>query len=480
MSALTVNHAALVADIRQLIDSARQRVALAVNAELTLLYWQVGRRVQVEVLQGERAAYGQEVVKALAARLTADYGKGWSEKQLRHCLRLAETFPDEAMLSALRRALSWTHIKALIYIDDALKRDFYIELCRLERWSSRQLQERMNSMLYERSALSKKPEETIRHELARLRQTQQVSPELLLKDPYVLDFLGLNDRYLEKDLEGAILRDMEQFLLELGAGFSFVARQKRIQIDQDTAIEALALLCEPVEPPKTELESIRYFCDNTEIPSDLAEREPHRVALYKGVVTLIRAYANIANELEPAGYGPTDIERIKRLQKHYLDLREVIRKAAGETLDLKPFEADMRHLIDTYIEASAPRKISPFDDIGLLDLIVNTGIAAAIASQLGEMKGNKDAIAETIENNVRSKIIKESLTDPAYYEKMSALLNEIIRLRKEKAIEYEEYLKRIAELATKVQTGKTDDTPARLDTLGRRERAPFSASVGRC
>ncbi|AXV82304.1 PDDEXK nuclease domain-containing protein [Ralstonia solanacearum] len=233
MSALTVNHAALVADILQLIDNARQRVALAVNAELTLLYWQVGRRVQVEVLQGERAAYGQEVVKALAARLTADYGKGWSEKQLRHCLRLAETFPDEAMLSALRRALSWTHIKALIYIDDALKRDFYIELCRLERWSSRQLQERMNSMLYERSALSKKPEETIRHELARLRQTQQVSAELLLKDPYVLDFLGLNDRYLEKDLEDAILRDMEQFLLELGAGFSFVARQKRIQIDQD-------------------------------------------------------------------------------------------------------------------------------------------------------------------------------------------------------------------------------------------------------
>ncbi|MDC6292793.1 type I restriction endonuclease subunit R [Ralstonia pseudosolanacearum] len=247
--------------------------------------------------------------------------------------------------------------------------------------------------------------------------------------------------------------------------------QDRLKLGRDrldTAIEALALLCEPVEPPKTELESIRYFCGNTEIPSDLAEREPHRVALYKGVVALIRAYANIADELEPAGYGPADIERIKRLQKHYLDLREVIRKAAGETLDLKPFEADMRHLIDTYIEASAPRKISPFDNIGLLDLIVNTGIAAAIASQLGEMKGNKDAIAETIENNVRSKIIKESLTDPAYYEKMSALLDEIIRLRKEKAIEYEEYLKRIAELATKVQTGKADDAPVQLDTLGRR------------
>ena len=233
MNTLPTNHSALLADVRQLIDSARTRVALAVNAELTLLYWQVGRRVRSEVLLGERAVYGEAVVKELSARLTADYGKGWSEKQLRHCLRLAETFPDEAILSALRRELSWTHIKALIYIDDALKRDFYIELCRLEHWSSRQLQERMNSMLYERSAISRKPEEAIRQELAVLSQSQELTPDVLLKDPYVLDFLGLNDRYLEKDLDDAILRDMEQFLLELGAGFSFVARQKRLQIDRD-------------------------------------------------------------------------------------------------------------------------------------------------------------------------------------------------------------------------------------------------------
>ncbi|MGR3835421.1 type I restriction endonuclease subunit R [Ralstonia pseudosolanacearum] len=283
---------------------------------------------------------------------------------------------------------------------------------------------------------------------------------------YIVDY-----KDLFKKVENAIAVYTSELDHSASGADSEVMVQDRLKLGRDrldTAIEALALLCEPVEPPKTELESIRYFCGNTEIPSDLAEREPHRVALYKGVVALIRAYANIADELEPAGYGPADIERIKRLQKHYLDLREVIRKAAGETLDLKPFEADMRHLIDTYIEASAPRKISPFDNIGLLDLIVNTGIAAAIASQLGEMKGNKDAIAETIENNVRSKIIKESLTDPAYYEKMSALLDEIIRLRKEKAIEYEEYLKRIAELATKVQTGKADDAPVQLDTLGRR------------
>ena len=234
----------------------------------------------------------------------------------------------------------------------------------------------------------------------------------------------------------------------------------------DDAVEALALLCEPVEPPKGDLQHIHYFCGNTEIADDLKAREPHRVALYKAVVALVRAYANLADELEAAGYTPEQIERIKGLQQHYLNLREIIRKAAGETLDLKPYEADMRHLIDTYIEAQAPRKISPFDGIGLLDLIVKTGIADAIAERLGDMQGNKESIAETIENNVRSKILKEQLTDPAYFAKMSALLDEIIRLRKERAIEYEGYLARIADVAKQVAAGKSDDTPAQLKTTG--------------
>ncbi len=230
----------------------------------------------------------------------------------------------------------------------------------------------------------------------------------------------------------------------------------------DDAIEVLALLCEPVEPPKGELEHIHYFCGNTEIESDLEEREPQRSALYKATVALVRAYANISDELEPAGYGPADIARIKAQLKHYLDVREIIRKASGESLDLKAYEADMRHLIDTYIEADEPRKISPFDGMGLLDLIVNTGIANAINSQLGGLKGNRDAIAETIENNVRSKIIKEQLTDPAFYETMSKLLDEIIAARKAKAIEYEDYLKKVADIARKVEAGLADDTPEQL------------------
>lgn len=228
-----IHNMVLLTDIRTLIDTARQRVARAFNAELTFLYWQVGQRLRGEVLADERAEYGKQIIQSLAAQLTALYGQGWSEKQLWHCLRLAETFLDEEKLSAVRRELSWTHLKTLIYIDNTCKRGFYLELCRLEGWSSRQLQTRINSMLYERSILSKQPEGLIEQELESLRKTKEISPSILLKDPYLLDFLGLNDRYLEKDLEDAIIREMEQFLLELGAGFSFVARQKRMQIDQD-------------------------------------------------------------------------------------------------------------------------------------------------------------------------------------------------------------------------------------------------------
>ena len=220
-------------EICQLIDTAKQRAAVAINAEITLLYWQVGKRIQTEVLQGQRGEYGKQIIVSLSIQLTQTCGKGWGEKHLRHCLRLAETFPDEQILSALRRQLSWTHIKTLMYFDDPLKRNFYIEICCLEGWSSRQLQERINSMLFERTAISRKPEETIRHDLEQLHQNQQISPDLLLKDPYILDFLDLSDRYLEKDLEDAILREIEKFILELGAGFTFVARQKRLQIDND-------------------------------------------------------------------------------------------------------------------------------------------------------------------------------------------------------------------------------------------------------
>ncbi len=230
----------------------------------------------------------------------------------------------------------------------------------------------------------------------------------------------------------------------------------------DDALEAIGLICEPVVPPKGELEHIHYFCGNNEIVADLAEREPRRVALYMASVALVRAYAGISDELEAAGYSAADIARIKADLKRYLDLREIIRKASGETIDLKAYEADMRHLIDTYIEASASRVVSPFGDMPLLEVIVKSGMDKAIGSLPSGIKGNKNAVAETIANNVRSKIIKEHLNDPAYYDRMSALLEEIIADLKARRVSYEEYLKRIAELAKNVQAGQADDTPEPL------------------
>ncbi|MCG2741138.1 MAG: HsdR family type I site-specific deoxyribonuclease [Syntrophaceae bacterium] len=277
---------------------------------------------------------------------------------------------------------------------------------------------------------------------------------------YIVDY-----KDLFKKVENAIAVYTSELDHSAGGPDPEVLLQDRLQIGKkrlDNAIEALDLLCEPVEPPKGELEHIHYFCGNTEIASDLKEREPQRAALYKATVALVRAYANIADELEAAGFDATGIARIKKQLDHYLNLREIIRRASGETLDLKAYEADMRHLLDTYIEADEPRPISPFDGMGLLELIVKTGIANAINSQLGGLKGNKNAIAETIENNVRSKIIKEHLNDPAFYERMSALLDEIIAARKARAVAYEEYLRRIAELAKKVEAGQGEDTPERL------------------
>ena len=223
----------LFEEVRQLIDEAKQRAAIKINAELTLLYWHVGKCIQTEILKEQRGEYGKQVIRNLSQQLTQTYGRGWGPRHLWNCLRFAEQFPNLEIVHTVCALLSWSHFRLLSAMDDPLKRDFYVEIAQLEKWSVRQLKERIESMLYERTALSQKPEESIQHDLARLRNEQEVSPELLLKDPYVLDFLGLNDRYTERDLEDAILREIERFLLEMGAGFTFVSRQKRLQIDDD-------------------------------------------------------------------------------------------------------------------------------------------------------------------------------------------------------------------------------------------------------
>ncbi|WP_245921720.1 PDDEXK nuclease domain-containing protein [Bowmanella denitrificans] len=223
----------LLTELRTLVNEAKQQVSVAVNATLTELYWQIGQRINQEVLGGERAEYGKQIVATLARQLTQEFGSGFSEKQLRRMMQFAEAFPEMKNVATLWRQLSWSHFKQLISLKEPLQREFYAQMCRIERWSVRELASRIDSMLYQRTALSKQPEMLIKQELGKLAQKDALSTELLLKDPYVLDFLGLTDHYLEKDLEDAILRDLENFLLELGAGFTFIARQKRIQIDDE-------------------------------------------------------------------------------------------------------------------------------------------------------------------------------------------------------------------------------------------------------
>lgn len=223
----------LALDIGRMITAARRQVAQTVNTALTTLYWQIGTRIRQDVLKERRAEYGAELVAVLGQQLEERFGRGFGEKNLRRMVQFAEAFPDPQIVVSLVRQLTWTHFIALIPLREPLKRDFYAEMCRIERWSVRTLRQKIDSMLYERTALSKKPDQLIRKELTALRESNQLTPDLVFQDPYLLGFLGLRDTFSEKELEAALLREIERFLLELGTGFAFVERQKRITLDGD-------------------------------------------------------------------------------------------------------------------------------------------------------------------------------------------------------------------------------------------------------
>ncbi len=252
----------LLGDLRQMIEDARLRIAETANSVLTMLHWHVGSRIRRDVLNETRAEYGEEILPTLSAELIPRYGRGFSARNLARMIRFAEVFPDEQIVATLSQQLGWSHFVELLPLKKPLQRQYYAEMCRIERWSVRTLRGRIDSMLYERTALSRKPEELIERELDALRDAERITPDLLMRDPYMLDFLGLHDSYLEQrparwlgtrgirggtpdflapcrgidleaDLESAIVREIEAFLLELGAGFTFVARRKRIQLDGD-------------------------------------------------------------------------------------------------------------------------------------------------------------------------------------------------------------------------------------------------------
>ncbi len=222
----------LFSSIKQLIEDSKQQVVVAVNATMSMLYWQIGRRINKEIEgQNRSETYGKQIVATLWRQLSSEYGSSFSEKNLRRMMQFAEVFPDEQIVVSLIRQLSWTHILAIIPLEDPLKREFYIEMCKLEKWSVRVFRERIQSMLYERTAISKKPELTIANDLALLKNEQKLNPDLVFRDPYFLDFLGLTDTYSEKDLEASIIAELQRFIIELGNDFAFMARQKRITID---------------------------------------------------------------------------------------------------------------------------------------------------------------------------------------------------------------------------------------------------------
>jgi predicted nuclease of restriction endonuclease-like (RecB) superfamily len=221
----------LLADVREMILATRGTVARRVNASLVVLYWRIGQRIRTDILKEKRAGYGERIVHSLSGKLTGEFGRGFTKTNLFNMVRFADVFADARVVGALSEQLSWTHLRRIIYLDDPLKRDFYAEMCRIERWNTRTLNSKVQSMLFERTALSRKPVKLMAMELKKLREEDKLSPDLVFRDPYLLDFLGLKDTFVEKDVELAILREIEAFILELGTGFCFVERQKRMQID---------------------------------------------------------------------------------------------------------------------------------------------------------------------------------------------------------------------------------------------------------
>lgn len=223
----------LLSTLIKLIEDARKHVAITINQELTLLYWNIGKTIRKNILSNKRANYGKNSIEQLSVELSNRYGKGFNKRNIHSFIKFNELFLDENIVHTLCTQLSWSHIRMLIYIEDEIKREFYIQLCKHERWSVRMLQERINSMLYERTAISKKPEKTIINDLQNLTENNIMSPDLVFRDPYILDFLDLKDTFSEKDLENAILARLQYFLTELGCDFAFLAKQKRITIDDE-------------------------------------------------------------------------------------------------------------------------------------------------------------------------------------------------------------------------------------------------------
>ena len=287
----------LLGDIRTLIEAAREQTARAVNSTLVIMYWQIGRRIRQDVLGNERAEYGKQIVDALSRQLTEEFGRGFSRANLFHMVRFAEVFPDEQIVNALRSQLSWTHFRELLSIEDGLKREFYAEMCRIERWSTRTLSHKIGHLLYERTAVAKKPDVLIKQDLAALRDEDRLSPDMVFRDPYCLDFLGLTESHVEKDIEDAILRELEAFTLELGDGFTFVARQP----GEEPPIGLI--LC--ADKSEEHVELLRLHASGIRVAQYLTELPPKKLLQKKLHQAIQLARERLALNRSPVSLPPT-------------------------------------------------------------------------------------------------------------------------------------------------------------------------------
>ena len=225
--------AVLFNDVCLITDQARRHVATYVNVEACLMNWHVGKRIKEDVLYNQRAEYGKQILKNLSVKLTERYGTGWGTEKLKHCVRSAYLFSEDDIMYAARTQLTWTHLRSLMSLKDSLERQFYMEMCRIEHWDTRTLDEKIDSQLYQRTAISQRPEEVIRRELKELREEDTLNPDIVFRSTYFLDMLGLPDVFSEKDLENSILNQLLEFIKELGSDFTFVDRQKRITVDSE-------------------------------------------------------------------------------------------------------------------------------------------------------------------------------------------------------------------------------------------------------
>ncbi len=327
----------LITDLRQIIDEARSHVAATANYELTIMYWNIGMRINRDILGNERAAYGKQIVSTVATQLQSLYGtKGFDEKNIRRMMQFAALFSDFQIVAPLVRQLSWSHFLIVMPLKDELQREFYLTMAASEHWSKRTLQAKIDGMLFERTAIAQKPDKLIKRELAELRDDNKLSPDLVFKSPYFLEFAGLKGMYSEKDLEDSLVAHLEQFILELGNGFCFIERQKRMIIDgEDFYLDLLFYHRKLHRLVAIDLKLGRFK------------------AQYKGQMELYLRWLE-ANELEPGEESPLGLLLCTEGSEEQIELLQLDKagiKVAKYLTELPPRDVLMRQIQKSLAEA---------------------------------------------------------------------------------------------------------------------------------